>query len=335
MADLTHTNTFAGGTKALAAEVNTNFTDTRTYVNARNNGTAWDDLAVTGQSILTGGILNLLDYRRPDLEFISITQIDVENNTGTSNETRIIFPDGTVRDVVEDTSSANKFRRFDITATAEFTSGTEDSGLRSSLSEATNTWYAIYAVKSTIDSTKFVLVGDTVLPLQTNFATLNSSFGTDGWIYLGLIRNGDNSGATGDILDFRHSGYITNFINDVTGSAENGHGIRLANTAGATSLTYTFTAGTGTTDIPDHLKYVIWHTASAATGNTADEAIARRSTGARPFYYRLNANTIVLIKTMEASTLGFQIATAASVAHDIHLSGYIDPILGSGVNPKI
>jgi hypothetical protein len=49
----------------------------------------------------------LLSYRRPVLKFISVTAVDVENNTQTANETKIIFPDGDVRAVVENTGSTH------------------------------------------------------------------------------------------------------------------------------------------------------------------------------------------------------------------------------------
>lgn len=186
------------------------------------------DGTATGEALNYGQVFGVItSYRRPNLTHQSITTVDVEPNTGTSNQTKIIFPDGNVRTVTEDTSSTNKYRRFDITATAQFTSGTEDSGLRSGISETTNTWYAIYAVKSLIDSTKFVLVGDTTLPTSSNVSTLDGRYGSNSWVYLGTIRNGDNVSATGDIIKFKHVGNACFFSNIVSGAVS--HGIRFAN----------------------------------------------------------------------------------------------------------
>lgn len=55
MANLAVTNTFTAGTTAVAAQVNTNFSDVATYVNNRNAGSAkWDALAVAGDTVLDG-----------------------------------------------------------------------------------------------------------------------------------------------------------------------------------------------------------------------------------------------------------------------------------------
>lgn len=190
--------------------------------------------------------------RRPALVYVSATTVDVENNTGTEHQTNIVFPDGEVLSVTENTGSANKYRRFIITSAAEFTTGTEDSGLRSGLSEATNTWYAIYAVKSTIDATKFVLAGDTTFPTQANYSTLNTRYGANGWVLLGYIRNGDDEGTAGDILPFDQAGNFTRFRNNTTTYTP---GTRVA-TASATSVSYTplSNLGSGAEQIPDTIK---------------------------------------------------------------------------------
>lgn len=336
MANLAVSNTFTAGTEITAAPFNTNFSDIVTYINNRNGGgTAWDALNVTGTSTLTGaitasstlavtgaitatgGIANLFGYRRPNLVYSSATAVNVENNTGTSNQTTIVFPDGTIRSVTEDVSSTHKYRQFLITATAEFITGTEDSGLYSGLSETTNTWYAIYAVKSQINTANFVLVGTTTLPLQANFATLNTNLGTNSWVYLGMIRNGDNSGATGDILSFVQSGNETAFRNACTGNDGTLFGTRLATTAGATSVTYTYAAGTGATDIPNHISI-------GAVGVSNGTAFA----------FKNAANTVTIGNLSGGGTLradvhvtaGF-LCSGTSTTRDIVLSGFYDPLL--------
>lgn len=273
-------------------------------------------------------------YRRPVLKYISASLVDVENNTGTANETKIVFSDGSVRSVTEDTSSTNKYRRFDITATANFTSGTEDSGLRSGIAEANNTWYAIYAVKSQINTANFVLAGDTTLPTQANFSTLNTRYGTDSWAYLGMIRNGDGGSTAADILNFIQSGNMTIFKNAITGSSTLAlSGLLLATTAGATTLTYTYSAGTGTTAIPNTVLLAQYAAAFAAVANFA---IAKDSGGTRIYLKELGTNGVAgqwLASAAEGVALSN--GAASSIAQDVALTGFIDSVLGVGSNPLL
>lgn len=269
-------------------------------------------------------------YRRPVLQFISVTQIDVENNTGTANQTKIIFPDMSIRTVIEDTASTNKYRRFDITAAANFTSGTEDSGLYSALSEANNTWYAIYAVKSQINVLNFVLVGDTTLPLQANYATLNSRYGTDSWVYLGMIRNGDNNPAPGDLLDFVQAGGYTRLKN-----GSGGVGIEFGRSAGAASVSYAPTQGTGTTDIPNHFPVVEW----VVEINDTSNFMARDFTNARTYSARhvgaSNAYTNGWFWRAAANEGFYLSKSSGNIAPVIYLAGWFDKALGLGINPLI
>lgn len=269
-----------------------------------------------------------VSYRRPVLTYISATTIDVENNTSTANETKIIFPDGTSRSVTEDTSSTHKYRRAIITATAEFTSGTEDSGVRSGISEATNTWYAVYAVKSVIDTTKFVLAMDTTLPIRTNFSTLDSRYGSNSWVYLGLIRNGDNDAATGDILSFSQSSDgLTIFTNSTTGNTSFGlQGLLVATTASAATLTYSPTRGTGTTDLPNNIDrtgYQTGHSTGATNGNVF------YSGGTKP-QFRLSGLSGPVVASVEVPDgEGVNFTWTTAVGGDITLSKFHDKVLGT------
>jgi len=334
--------TFAPNTTISSSEVNTDFDElynafsgleamTSTLAALKMDADPTTALAVATKQYVDA----YAAYRRPDLTYVSATQIDVEVNTATANTTKIIFPDGNYRSVTEDTSSTNKYRRFDITADAEFTSGTEESGLRAALTEATNTWYAIYAVKSTINTANFVLVGDTTLPTIANVSTLNGYYGTNGWVYLGLIRNGDNSGATGDILNFVQAGNRTRFINTVTTGGNTGNGTILATTAGATTLTYTYAAGTGTAQVPNPIKFIDYGITCAGSG-TSWEAVTAVATGMRVF--RVTGATIgtgsMFIPNMAASQ-GLKTECQASSAQDILMAGFIDGVLGVGSNPMI
>lgn len=333
--------TFAPNTVISSSEVNTDFDELYNAFSGLEAGTAsMSKLPLDSDptSALYAATKQYVDsyanYRRPGLTYVSATAVDVQVNTDTANKTKIIFPDGNYRSVTEDTSSANKYRRFDITATAEFTSGTEDSGLRSGLSEATNTWYAIYAVKSTINSANFVLAGDTTLPVIANVSTLNSRYGTNGWVYLGAIRNGDNSATTGDILNFSQVGAMTTFLNTATGSVANTHGIRLATTAGATSLTWTSANGTGAAQIPSNcidltkIHYGI--------GSSASQARVRNSAATVNHYLSSNANGS--IGTMWGNyfdDVKLEDQAGNSLAMDIFVCGFMDSVLGVGSNPLI
>lgn len=338
------TNTFAPNTTISSSEVNANFDEisdvftgleakTTTFSDLRvdNTPTANTDVAIKSYVDNQNGI------RLPNLSRTSATTIDVENNTGAANQTTITFRDGTQRSVTEDTGSAHKYRRFDITATAEFTSGTEDSGLYTGISETNNTWYAIYAVQSQIDSTKFVLVGTTTIPTQGNIATLNTNFGSGKWQYLGMIRNGDNAGVAGDLIGFGQHGPIVIFQNQISnanlnsGLAGGAPGIRLATTASATSLTYTHAAGTGAAQVPSHLKIALYK-----SGGGGYTGIMRMYNDAATIEFGTHATiTASQITAWMTATLGVQVdeSGATATGWDILLSGYIDGALGGGLNP--
>jgi hypothetical protein len=273
-------------------------------------------------------------YRRPVLKWIGVSLVDVENNTGTLNETKFVFPDGEVRSVTEDTSSTNKYRRFDITATANFTSGTEDSGIRSGISEANNTWYAIYAVKSQINTANFVLAGDTTLPIQANFSTLNTRYGTNSWVYLGMIRNGDNNGSPADILNFVQAGNRTIFKNSNSGlNTVTMPGTFLAGTAGSATSTYTYAAGTGAANIPNHITIAIYGCGFAAVANFA---IVKDAGAARTYAKELGTNGVVtFIEMVAAEGVNTSNGGGTSIAQDILLIGWLDPVLGIGSNPQL
>lgn len=251
-------NTFAALTVAESAKVNANETYTKSVFDGLEAGTktmtqmSVDSVPTTSTQVATKAYVDYFNgYRRPVLQWSSTTTVAVESGMdGTSGNIPLLFPDGSFR-----TETSTTRTTFNITRNAVLTTSGAQSGLTGSTSEASNTWYALYGCKVTDSTTQWVTVGSTVLPLQANYATLNTAYGTNGWVYLGLIRNGDNSGATGDILDFRMVGNKTYFYNTCTGNAENTAGLRLATSAGASSLTYTFSSGTGTTDIPGNIGF--------------------------------------------------------------------------------
>lgn len=340
--NLTRTYTYTAGNTIASSENNTNENTIYNAFAGLEAGTASMSklpLDADPTSALHAATKQYVDvyatWKRPTLIRNSNSTVDIDDNTGTAHQTRMLFGDGNYRTVTEDTSSTNKYRRFDITATAEFTTGTEDSGLRSGLSEASNTWYAIYAVKSLINSANFVLVGDTTLPLQASYSTLNSRYGTNSWVYLGLIRNGDGSGAASDIVDFVQHGNYTCFSNNTTTSVGNtSNGLRLANTAGATSLTWAYSAGTGTSDVPGN---VLSGVMSAAFGSSASRIRIRDAGPARDYAAQAGGSQSALIHASVPLSGGIRTEDAAgnSLAMDILLVAYFDLALGVGSNPLI
>jgi len=335
--NLSKDNTFSPSTTISSSEVNTNFDELyNAFTGLENTTMSLAKLKVDGDpatalEVATKQYVDVhANYKRPFLSYQSATQVDVSANTTTTNQTKVVFPDGNVRSVTEDTASTNKYRRFDITATAEFTSGTEDSGLRSGLTEAVNTWYAIYAVKSNINTSNFVLVGDTTLPfIGANITTLNGRYNANGWVYLGLIRNGDNDTATGDILSFvQSSDGVTIFRNTVTGNtAHNLQGVLLASTASAATLAYTNVSGTGAAQIPgviDRIHYEVARANGATNINIRDIGASRRllqlTLSSGPFSGSV----------MAAGGEGIDVAWTTAVAADITIYAYHDNVLGGG-----
>jgi hypothetical protein len=273
----------------------------------------------------------------PNLEWVSVTTVRVKANTGTANQTKILFPDGELRTVTEDTGSANKYRLFDITATANFTSGTEDSGLRTSLSETVNNWYVIYAVKSQINSANFVLVGDQTFPTVGNFSTLNTRYGTSSWRPLGYIRNGDGAGATGDIVNFVQEGNLTLFVNLITSANLNAAplggtvGVKMATTASATSLTWSPAAGSGATNIPDTVR-AGW---VRGFGHSYTGSLRLTDDAQNRSYAILPNISNSYQQAFAGLSAGFKIdgTGGTAAAWDIVLYGFIDNALGIGSNP--
>lgn len=271
-------------------------------------------------------------YRRPVLQWISITTIDVEPNTGTANETCIYFPNDR-RCVTENTGSTSVNRRAIITEAASM-SGTKNSGLRSGYVETANIWYSIYAAKVTDNTTDFVLVLDTVTPTQSNFSALNTQYGTNGWVYLGVVRNGDNSGATSDLLAFHQSGNMSLFFNALAdaNSGVTATGIRLVTSASAANITFTDVGGFSGVQIPDTVFIGLvgsgMNLGSAGTVTLQDSAAAftyMRFPGTAIHYF---VSTVYLPQSLKLT------GTAAS-GLSIDLVGFYDKALGVGFNPQL
>ncbi len=326
--------TFSPNTTIASAQVNTNFSDiagvfqgleaeTKTLAKLKMDADPTIALEVATKQYVD----HYSTWRRPNLRFGSVTTVSVESGLdGISGDIPILFPDGTVR-----TETSTTRTTFDITRNAVLVTSGAQSGLTGATSEATNTWYALYAVKVTDSSTLWVTVGSTVLPVQGSFSTLNTAYGANGWVYLGLIRNGDNSSSTGDILDFYQSGNLTLFKNTLLGVQISGVGTLLGTAAPGTSISYTYSAGTGTTGIPSNISMALYQ--GSANTNPGQFSLVERN-GAR-YRYRITCAVKVIATVWMPAVEGVSLETGNSVNEDVALAGFMDGVLGVGSNPII
>ncbi len=323
--------TFSPSTTISSSQVNTNTSDVAnvfTGLEAETKTLAKLKVDIDPTLALEVATKQYVDhysaYRRPVLQYSSGTVANIETGIdGTSGEAQILFPDGNLRQ--DSTTGRINCNLAQVAAL----SGAWQSGLRTG-TVANNTWYAVYAVKTTDNSLHFVTVADTVLPLQANYATLNSNFGTSGWVYLGLIRYGDNSGVANAILTFVQAGNTTCFRNGAAGNGNNSHGINLATTASAATLTYTYAAGTGAAQIPANITIVNY----LATSGSVTGAITMNNSGSS-ITYQSGPATNTALNTASAfvgATEGVLVGGTTST-HDIYLTAFIDGVLGVGSNP--
>lgn len=327
--------TFSPNTTISSSQVNTNFSDiaavfqgleaeTKTLSKLKMDADPTIALEVATKQYVD----HYSTWRRPVLQFGSTTTVAVESGLdGTSGDIPILFPDGSMR-----TETSTTRTTFNITRNAVLTTSGAQSGLTGATSEATNTWYALYAVKVTDSSTQWVTVGSTVLPLQSNYSTLNTAYGTSGWVYLGLIRNGDNSGATGDILDFVQAGNMTIFKNTVVLNYANTNGIKIAGSDSTATLSYTRSLGTGTTDIPANVMHVLWGFAINGGSGGAGVDNVLDYNGVRT-YHTVTGTVTTQSALWWPAVEGIKLGNTNTVKMQISIGGFIDGVLGVGSNP--
>lgn len=321
-----------------SSDLNAEFNNiTNTLNNIDSGSVAWANCNSTNSTQTTSTITTatitklvhgLMKYRRPVLQYNSATVVNIETGlTGTAGQVQIMFSDGSVR-----TDSTAGRIQCNLGQVASLT-GTAQSGLRTG-TVAANTWYAVYTVKSQVNTTDIVAVADVVLPIQANYATLNSNFGTDAWQYIGLVRNGDNSGSTTAILGFTQCGNKTVFRNKCVTQANYGPGTLLATDASNTALAYTYSAGTGAANIPNNVAFVSYLVTASSTG--ADYKVTAQGDTAN-YLLRL-PNTVgtptCIIKDVPA-VVGLAVASTSATTHDIVLYGFVDGALGVGSNPLL
>lgn len=328
--------TFSPGTTISSSQVNTNTSDVAnvfTGLEALTKTFAKLKIDVDPSTALEAATKQYVDHystwRRPVLQWGSVTTVAVESGLdGTSGDIPMLFPDGSLR-----TETSTTRTTFNITRNAVLVTSGAQSGLTGATSEATNTWYSLYACKVTDSSTLWVTVGSTVIPTQANYATLNTAYGTSGWVYLGCVPNGDNSAATGDIPKFVMSGNRISLYNSVT-AATSSRGVRLANTAGATSLTWTYAAGTDLSSgqIPGHILIgdVGFCSAAQAQLTLLDSAGTFGLMSWTP-----SAGVLNVIVPNWTLSQGVKENSGNNVAKSILLQSYQDNVLGVGSNPLL
>lgn len=318
------TDPYPGGTASLATNLKGELERIRYRLAQLSGQTYWYQ---------AGSGIASFKYRRPNLVWVSATTVELETGlNGTAGAVPMVFPDGSLR--VE--TSSTRYR-FDITRNAVL-AGTTQSGLRTSLSEATNTWYYLYAVKVTDNSTDWCMVGDTLAPTQTNYATLNTNFGTDGWRYLGCVPNGDGAGATGDIKKFRQIGPWM-FIHEeaTTGGwgAGNSIGVRLAYTASATTLNWGGGAGsTVGSQVPETAKIVQLLCIMMSTSSDANRLDIGNNSGTYTKYSQdVPTGQYVTAYIQGAPDDGIRMSNGDgdTCEYAINLTGYVDTVLTDGL----
>jgi hypothetical protein len=328
--------TFSPSTTISSSQVNTNFSDNSNTWNGLELGTKTiaqiklDADPTTALQVPTKQYVDhYSNYRRPVLQYVSSTTVTIETGiNGTSGSVSIQFPDGTLR-----TDATASHIVLDVTRVAAL-SGSAQSGLRTGTVSAS--WYAVYVVKTSDNSSNFVAVADVVAPIQANFATLNSNFGTNSWVYLGTIRYSDLANVTTSIPSFLQCGNRTWFTNAVTTSVSTpSFGIRYADTGGATSLTYTVTSGMSSTNIPNHFVFCMWRCQGASSAAT--KMTIADSGGSNVFMVIPNPTQANSAIVEVGATQGINLINtgAPSIAYDILLAGFVDGVLGVGSNPAI
>lgn len=269
-------------------------------------------------------------YRRPNLKYSSGTVVNIETGiNGTSGQAQILFPDGNLR--TDSTSGRINCNLAQVAAL----SGSTQSGVQTG-TVSNNTWYAIYAVKTSDNTSNFVTVADkTNLPIQASFATLNSNFGTNSWVYLGLIRYGDNSGTANAILKFAQNGNLTIFYNTATGALLDMGGIRLATSGAAAFLQWTYASGTGAAQIPAYiLNGLIGVTSNATAVGQLWELFDDLGSTSRVFRLTGNSAAAMCMGHVPMYLLNGILAqtNTSTSSWDIFLNGFYDPVLGVGSN---
>lgn len=328
--------TFSPNTTISSSQVNTNTSDvanvftgleakTKSFAFLKVDGTPTTSTDVAIKSYVD----SLMSYRRPNVKYVSAQVVEIETGlNGTSGQAAVLFPDGNIR-----TDSTTSRIRCTMSQNAVL-SGTAQGGLRSG-SVSANTYYAFYAVKTSDNSSNFVFVADSVLPLQANYTTLNSNFGTNSWVYLATVRYGDGSSATTSFPSFAQTGSLVYYTNVAAGlQIANIAGYFVASTSGATSLQFNPSSGTGAGNIPDTIGMALYQV--GFQGNTGVRLVVADA-GDTVMYDRTTRDLPGTVRAWSSANSGIKLyfTDSASKAFEIGICAYVDKVLGVGANPLL
>ena len=181
-------------------------------------------------------------YRKPRLQFTSSDVVTAEDNTNVAG-TVVIMGRDRLWTLYDTTCSL----AADANGYLSGHAGTAVSGLLVADTRTANRWYYIYAVEvqggTQADGTYCILVATETSPETSNITTLNTAFGANKWVYMGVIRNGYNDGTNTNVIvpfDVDESGFL--MFRDTTVSSE-GKGVTLASSSDTSDLEYAINIG--------------------------------------------------------------------------------------------
>jgi hypothetical protein len=118
-----------------------------------------------------------------------------------------------------------------------------------------------------------------------------------------------------------------------TNVATYAHGVELATTASATTLAWTYAAGTGAAQIPGNLFIVVFGFTRAADANGFWVGGSDGTTRMQRFAGA--AGVVQQGEQLMGALDGLLMTGSNAVAHTIYLAAYWDIVLGVGSNPLI
>ena len=203
-----------------------------------------------------------------------------------------------------------------------------------------NTSYEGYCVKSQANSTDFVFVVSTTVPIVSNISKLNTAFGTNGWIALGLWRVGDNQTGgeqrtSGSFLTGYQSGACTYFSNGrswTTLSPVPGYEIMFSSGA-AIQAVWNYSPGMSGFTVPQNVTFASVHIAAqdiqefqliSADGNQTPYMLVP-STG--------NSNTQITVDhvAIKKGLKMTKVYAAGNYGSDTTIQGFCDDAISQGM----
>lgn len=270
--------------------------------------------------------LNWAKYRRPRLIYHSSQKVDMEIGLdGTASDGVVLFPNGSKYTVSVGTPTKLV---CDLTKNANNGNGVQQSGIRPTEVLTNQSWYNFYAVISTMtgNTTDFILIASTFQPTQANYASLNTFFGTNSWVYLGILPygNGVSGSFDNNILSFRQSGNFTIFRSTAT----NGVAGPLFSNGSVTNNLWFYVVGTSVTVAPAQVTvaYMNCENGSQTTQDVGSNSLATR-------FGRIAGVSSTSLGLSFFIDIEDSVACAGSgVANKtLGMSGFFDDILGTQI----